>query len=276
LKWFKHDSDATTDAKMRKLIIRHGAVGYAVYFHCLELIANSVSDANITFELEHDSEIIADNLKVQGTANKSSVEVVEDIMRHAIELGLFDERDNRVFCFKLLKRIDTSMTSSHKMREMITLAKENHDSVMTLSCLSHDKVMQDKTRQDKTIQDKTRQDDTRQDKKIINLLSSAKPDDCPQQEIIAIYHELLPELPTVRVWNKTSQSNLRSRWKEDKDRQSLDWWEKYFTLVNTSDFLTGKKTDWKANLTWLVGPKNFEKVMNGTYVNKQKHFGGNW
>jgi len=78
MKWFKHDSDASSDAKIKKLVIRHGAIGYAVYFHCLELIAGNVSNDNITFELEHDSEIIADNLRIKGTAEKSGVQVVED------------------------------------------------------------------------------------------------------------------------------------------------------------------------------------------------------
>ena len=81
MKWFKHDSDASSDAKIKKLIIRHGAVGYAVYFHCIELITSSISENNLTFELEHDSEIIADNLKIIGDSTKSGMEIVENIMK---------------------------------------------------------------------------------------------------------------------------------------------------------------------------------------------------
>ena len=134
INWFKHDTDATQDAKLKKLLIRHGAVGYAIYFHCLELIAAETSETNLTFELEHDSEIIADNLHIQGTAEKSGIEIVEDIMRTIIKLGLFNESNGRVFCFKLLKRLDLSMTSNPKFRELITVAKENHDTVMIPSC----------------------------------------------------------------------------------------------------------------------------------------------
>ena len=143
MQWFKHDTTATSDAKIRKLIIRYGAVGYAIYFHCLELIACDTSEANLTFELEHDSEIIADNLKIKGTANQSAIEVVEEIMRFCIDLNLFDEKDSRVFCFKLLKRLDTSMTSNPKMRQMIQSAKQNHDAVMIGSCSGHDTIMQE-------------------------------------------------------------------------------------------------------------------------------------
>ena len=74
-----------------------------------------ISESNITFELEHDSEIIADNLRIKGTAEKSGIDIVQDIMRFIIEIGLFNESEGRIFCFKLLKRIDTSMTSNSKV-----------------------------------------------------------------------------------------------------------------------------------------------------------------
>jgi hypothetical protein len=138
INWFQHDTDSTQDAKIKKLIIRHGALGYAVYFHCLELIASDISESNLTFELEHDSEIIADNLHVQGTAEKSGREVVERVMTDIINLGLFTQSEGRIFCFKLLKRINLSMTSNPSFRSAISKKKEeNHDDVMT----RHDTVM---------------------------------------------------------------------------------------------------------------------------------------
>lgn len=138
INWYKHDTDATQDAKVRKLLIKYGAMGYAIYFHCLELIAAEISETNLTFELEHDSEIIADNLYINGTAEKSGIEIVEEIMKYIISLGLFQESGGKVFCFKLLKRLDLSMTSNPRFREMIVEAKENHDTVMIPSCFHHE------------------------------------------------------------------------------------------------------------------------------------------
>lgn len=138
MNWFQHDADSTQDAKIKKLLIRHGAVGYAVYFHCLELIIGDVCETNITFELEHDSEIIADNLKITGTGEKSGREIVENIMRTIVGLGLFTNENGHIFCYKLLKRINMSMTSNKGLREAIASAKEeNHDEIMT----RHDKIM---------------------------------------------------------------------------------------------------------------------------------------
>jgi hypothetical protein len=139
MNWFKHDTDATQDARIKKLIIRYGPEGYAVYFHCLELIAAEISETNLTFELEHDAEIVADNLHFKGTATQSGRERVEEIMRFIVEIGLFQSSEGRIFCFKLLRRIDMSMTSNPRFRGLIEAAKaENHDEVMS----QHDSIMQ--------------------------------------------------------------------------------------------------------------------------------------
>jgi hypothetical protein len=124
LKWFKHDSDAAQDARLRKVIIKYGPTGYAIYFYCLELISGNVSDANITFELEHDAEIIADGLKVKGTNDQAAVDLVNEIMRYMVSLGLFESAGNKITCFKLAKRLDQSMTNSKQMRSLIADIKE--------------------------------------------------------------------------------------------------------------------------------------------------------
>jgi len=124
MKWYKHDSDASTDAKIRKLILRHGAEGYAVYFHCLELIVSDLEESNVTFELEHDSEIIADNLKIKGDAGISAIDKVNHILRTLIDLELFQENNNRVFCIKLAKRLDASITRNVQVKEIIKRTKK--------------------------------------------------------------------------------------------------------------------------------------------------------
>jgi len=150
LKWFKHDSDAAQDAKLRKLIIRYGPTGYAMYFYCLELICGNVSDSNITFELEHDAEIIADGLKVPGTPDKSSVDVVNEIMLYMVSIGLFEESHSRITCTKMAKRLDQSMTSSPRMRSLIATSKKHHDPVM----ISHARLEETRTEETRTEEKK--------------------------------------------------------------------------------------------------------------------------
>lgn len=87
------------DAKLRKLILKFGAEGYGVYWFCIESIAQQVEPHNLTFELEHDSEIIGHSL---GLSDKK----VEAIMRYMLELDLFQSSNGVITCLKLAKRAD--------------------------------------------------------------------------------------------------------------------------------------------------------------------------
>ncbi len=93
---------------------------------------------------------------------------------------------------------------------------------------------------------------------------------CPHQEIIALYHAELPELDAVRVWNDQRRKSLRARWREDAERQSLDWWKGFFAYVRECPFLVGRQhnpnaSPFYATLEWLIAPRNFVKVIEGRY-----------
>lgn len=105
---------------------------------------------------------------------------------------------------------------------------------------------------------------------VLNLGKKKKKVSCPQQEIIETYHAICQGLPLVQSWNLDSQKSLAARWNEKKERQDLQWWMNYFTRVTASDFLSGRVKNFMATLNWLIGPKNMEKVLNGTYDNRVK------
>ncbi|MDY2985915.1 MAG: hypothetical protein SOR75_11400 [Synergistes jonesii] len=96
---------------------------------------------------------------------------------------------------------------------------------------------------------------------------------CPQEEILALYAQTLPELPQPRVWNDRRQASLRARWREDPARQNLDWWRDYFLLVRASDFLMGRcppsgdRRPFVADFEWLLSPKFMPRVLEGRYSN---------
>lgn len=99
MKWFKHDSDAGNDAKLRKLRLKYGAQGYGIYWYCLELIARNVEKHNLTFELEHDAILIADDFKLSG-------EFVQEMMIYMVDLGLFENSSGVITCLKMSSRTD--------------------------------------------------------------------------------------------------------------------------------------------------------------------------
>ncbi|MHB8914929.1 MAG: YdaU family protein [Thiobacillus sp.] len=105
----------------------------------------------------------------------------------------------------------------------------------------------------------------------VSLVGKESADACPHQKIIDLYHSILPASTQVKVWTGERSSHLRARWREDRSRQNLDWWEKFFTFISESKFLTGRVTSssgresFTANLAWIVMPGNFAKIIEGEY-----------
>jgi uncharacterized protein YdaU (DUF1376 family) len=92
---------------------------------------------------------------------------------------------------------------------------------------------------------------------------------CPQGEIKALYHEILcPPLAPVNEWSPELAKILRTMWREKPERWELPWWKKYFRFVKASDFLMGKKTDFIADLEWIIRPRNRTKILNGRFHNR--------
>lgn len=100
---------------------------------------------------------------------------------------------------------------------------------------------------------------------------------CPHKEIIQAYHEQLPTLPRVKVWNKEREAHLQARWRErlaqgkySTTEEGIAYWTRLFQHVNDCPWLMGQITprDGKpffADLAWLVKPENFAKLIEGKY-----------
>lgn len=120
MQWFKHDSDASNDAKLRKLRFKYGAQGYGIFWYCLELIARNVDKNNLTFELEHDAELIAEDFRL-------SSELVQEMMTYMVKLGLFENSGGIITCLKMSTRTD------EYTQKLISKHKKYPDTIPTLS-----------------------------------------------------------------------------------------------------------------------------------------------
>lgn len=263
MKWFKHFSSAHDGNSLTKVRMKFGAEGYAVYWYCLELIAGDLGEnGNATFELKHDAEVIAYSLKMDTLR-------VEEIMRYMISLGMFGEHNSTITCLKLAKYLDKNFTRNKQIQDVIDAYKESQtvsDSLKTnpdsLRLSQGDEMRLDETREE-------------QESNPNGLLvdgSADRPAECPHQQIIKLYHEILPMCPPVQQWTDARKAKLRQRWREDAERQNLDWWCRFFTYVAKSAFLTGRTDGGKgrnkpflASLEWLVTPSKFVKVIEGNY-----------
>jgi len=104
--------------------------------------------------------------------------------------------------------------------------------------------------------------------------------DCNHQAVIDLYHQQLPTLRRVEVWNAARQGYLRQRWREvaaelGKDKPIsasavLDWFNDFFGHIQKSRFLIGKVNSkdgraFTADLEWILKPSNFAKIVEGKY-----------
>ena len=102
------------------------------------------------------------------------------------------------------------------------------------------------------------------------------PPPCPQDEIVAAYHELLPMLQRMQVWNDKRKAMLRARWREDPNRQSLHWWRNLFEYIRDQcPFLVGgvQPKDggrpFMADLEWIIRPSNLPNIIEGKYEDRE-------
>lgn len=91
--------------------------------------------------------------------------------------------------------------------------------------------------------------------------------DNPQVNIIVEkFNEICTDLERVnKISSKTVEKieNLLKNGYTERD------FEKCFKTVNASRFLRGQKNKFKAQFSWIVDPKNFEKVLSGIYTDMQ-------
>lgn len=222
--------------------------GYGLYWYCLELIAGNVDQKNITFELEHDAEIIAHDTGI-------NVQLVNEMMAYMIDLGLFENRDGVISCLKMASRLDQSMTSNPEMRKIINgLKGENHDTVMTKSIEPIDGVMQDKTRLDKTNKPSTR--------------SRAKVDDTPYELMVDIYHRECPQQNQCLKLTEPRKKRMKAFWSmlnkvdDGKELTAEQRLARYLSYVNSNTYLPTKRF---ADLHWLMQEDRFLEIKERKY-----------
>jgi len=264
MKWFKHDTDASIDAKLQELLLDYGATGYGLYWYCVELIAKGVSPNNITFELEHDARIIARNLNL-------TLEETKNMMQKMVELGLFDINQNkRLACVSLAYKLDDSMRKGRQIEEIVNKFKESGKS-RKIPDKSGKSLLEEE--EDIELERDVEEERHETDACASDVRNEKHIPDCPQKQIINLYLKNIIVGIYPRIWNGCESASLRSRWREDKGRQDLDWWDRFFKHIAKSDWLMGRINGkdgkpFQISLPWIVKNENFKKIINGNYDNR--------
>lgn len=110
----------------------------------------------------------------------------------------------------------------------------------------------------------------------------AAPTPCPTDELIKLYHELMPLNPQVKVINDVRRKAISARWKEaalltcqpfgySNRTEGLDAWCQFFEVCAASEFLTGRapamsgKPPFVADIDFLFSSSGFAKCLENKY-----------
>ena len=90
----------------------------------------------------------------------------------------------------------------------------------------------------------------------------------PYQEILNLYHELLPMGRRVVKLTETRKKHIRARWKNEL--KTLEHWRNYFSHAAASAWLTGKipgrdNRPFEVDIDFLINPQNLVKIAEGKY-----------
>lgn len=101
--------------------------------------------------------------------------------------------------------------------------------------------------------------------------------------LVNIYHEVLPELPGVRVMDKEREQSIRDFWdwvmttkrpggepRATNEHEALEWTRDYFNRARSNDFIMGRgpkspgHENWRCPIEYLLSAKGMKKVIEET------------
>lgn len=95
----------------------------------------------------------------------------------------------------------------------------------------------------------------------------------PVQRILDLYREELPFLRQPRMIRPNVAASIKARWHEKKkegkfadEEGGLAYFRHVFRYVSQNAFLSGRKTNWKADFEWIVKAANWDKITTGKYA----------
>ncbi|MBN1459047.1 MAG: hypothetical protein JXA57_05890 [Armatimonadetes bacterium] len=84
------------------------------------------------------------------------------------------------------------------------------------------------------------------------------------KELVAVYHDCCPSLPRVQKAEGTRRDRLLRAHTELGEAGLRE----FFLRVEASDFLSGRKKDWRADLDFILKPQNMQRILEGVHDNR--------
>lgn len=241
--WYKHSTASHDDPDISDAMDEFGHAGYSAFFIILEIYGDEFNHVDSDGWLKLSQRFLARKLRLSLTKVQQILSFYSDRKRILVKI------DNRYTFINCPKFVD--IASNWTKRKVPKPTEDlQSPSVAPTAIEVEEEVEEEKRVSNDTLPS-----------------SPGKSNGIPSQEIITLYHEILPGLPRVKVWNESRKRKLKARWTEDKARQNLEWWREYFETVRGSPFLMGDRKEFKADFEWLIEAGNLPKVAEGRYKN---------
>lgn len=257
--YFSHDADMRNDVKIKALRRRFSHKGYAVWCFILETLTDT-DYFEIDFN-EVSQELLAADFDI-------TVEELREIVQYCEMIGLLQlTPENRLFSAAHQRRFSGLITKRERDRErlqnLINKRKQNETEVIAAKTSENENYRSDSSHSKvKESKGEKRKEEESKEKKSIKY---------PYQGICDLWNSICVSLPKIAKLTEARKQKIRSRLDEFgcQPEEWLTTAETLFRRVQASDFLTGRKTDWKASFDWVFdNGKNWVKVTEGNYDNK--------
>lgn len=247
--YFPHDVDSLSDEKIEVMRALYGNDGYAFYFIILERIYKTSSG---TFDLSKNI-VTATLIKKIGVSSELFYQMVET----SLEIGLFDKEAYETSKILTSNGIQKRFQKVQIMRQKwCKKSKENEN----CNIISGDNYLENyELSPEKTPESK--------EKKRKEKERKVKESKIPYQELINLFNTTAISLPHVQELTNKRKREIKNIWSKP-DRQNSDFWKNLFKKIESSDFLTGRKTEWKADFNWILQENNLCKILEGNYDNR--------
>ena len=240
--WFQHPTQNLDDPDMNLIMDEFGDAGYVMFFGLLEMYGAEYSNTDDDGYFTVPFSLVRRKLR----KNRKMVELFLNYCQKSLSKPRFMHSSNgKTLSYKVPKFIEMASNWTKRQKDRPT-----------------EVPIEAPTAKEKEVE---------YNKNKVSKDTLSTPPKCPHTDIINTYHNVLPELAPIKVWDETAKKWLRARWREDPERQTLSWWGNYFVFVRESPFLMGKKKNWQADLRWLIRQQNFAKVLNGVYHRDIEH-----
>lgn len=194
--------------------------------------------------------------------------IIGDVKKRLKEAGLIDNNWQPIAWDKRQFKSDHDITTAERQRRY----REKHRNALH-NALGNGTV---------TLPDTETDTDT-DTEKTYTAKPAGKParilPSCPVQKVIDLYNQTFPTLPQAVVRSDARDGHIKARWRQffeagdfQDEAGGLACFEWYFKNVTGSKFLMGQaqgrgdRKPFQADLSWLMKPENFAKVIEGRYA----------